>query len=81
MHLQGGDEHLHVVVRADVQRLLRKDLQREPTSQDIAQYLALPIEEVQWYLRLLDDPVSLETPVGDEGSRTLVELVRRWSGA
>ena len=56
-------------------RLLRKDLQREPSSQDIAQYLALPIEEVQWYLRLLDDPVSLETPVGDEGSRTLVELV------
>ncbi len=60
---------------ARTQRLLRKELQREPTSQELSGRLDLPIEEVHWYLRLLDEPLSLETPVGDDGSRTLVELV------
>jgi RNA polymerase primary sigma factor len=56
-------------------RAMRKELQREPSGQELAAKLGMNIEEVHWYLRLLDDPVSLETPVGDDGSRTLVELV------
>jgi RNA polymerase sigma factor (sigma-70 family) len=56
-------------------RSMRKELQREPTADELASRLKLEVEEVHWFQRLLDDPVSLETPVGDDGSRLLVELI------
>ena len=56
-------------------RMLRKEFQREPSTEELSVRLELPIEEVHWYMKLLDDPVSLETPVGDDGSRLLVELI------
>ena len=37
--------------------------------------LEMPLEEVHWYQKLLDEPVSLETPVGDDGSRSLGEVI------
>jgi len=60
-----------------VQRTLRKELQREPTDTELSKQLSMSIEEVHWYLRLLEDPVSLETPVGDDGSRQLIELIQK----
>jgi len=56
-------------------RLLRSELMREPTIAELAAKIEMPIDEVEWHLRLMDDPVSLETPVGEDGSRTLVELI------
>ncbi len=57
-------------------RTLRSTLQREPTHEEIAKELDISIEDVHWHLKLLDDPISLETPVGDDGSRLLVELIQ-----
>ena len=58
-------------------RQLRRELQREATHEEIAKAVEMEVEEVHWYLRLLEDPISLETPVGDDGSRQLVELIQK----
>ncbi|MFT7623712.1 MAG: RNA polymerase sigma factor (sigma-70 family) [Myxococcota bacterium] len=62
---------------ARVQREMRKQIQREPTHQELSKKLQMPVEEVHWYLRLLEDPLSLETPVGDDGSRQLIEIIQK----
>ena len=57
------------------QRALSSELQRDPTGEELAHALDMPLQEVHWYLRLLDDPLSLETPIGQDSSRTLSELI------
>jgi len=54
---------------------LRKKLQREPTREELAAEMEIDVDTVHWYLKLLDVPLSLETPVGMEGSRTLGEII------
>ena len=66
-------EEVNKVMRTS--RLLRSELQREPMIEEVATRLEMPLDEVEWYIKLLDDPISLETPVGEDGSRTLVELI------
>ena len=56
-------------------RSLRKELQREPTFDEVAVRLNLDVEEVHWYVKLLDDPLSMEMPVGEDGSRHLGDLL------
>ena len=56
-------------------RQLRKEMQREPTAVELSNHLGMELEEIHWYQRLLEDPLSLETPVGEDGSRTLLELI------
>ena len=38
---------------------------REPTPEELAKKLAMPIEKVRKVLKIAKEPVSLETPVGD----------------
>jgi len=57
-------EKLNKIVRSE--RKLRAELCREPTSEEIARDLDLPIEEVEQIQRSAQTPVSLEKPVGDE---------------
>ena len=54
---------------------LRKKLQREPSRDELAVAMEMDLDTVHWYLKLLDAPISLETPVGADGSRTLSELI------
>jgi RNA polymerase primary sigma factor len=54
---------------------LRKKLQREPSRDELAVAMEMDLETVHWYLKLLEVPISLETPVGADGSRTLSELI------
>jgi RNA polymerase primary sigma factor len=56
-------------------RHLRNELRREPTMEEVGKHVELTIEEVDWYKSLLDDPISLETPVGADGTRTLKEIL------
>ena len=58
-----------------IQRSLASELQREPTGEELAQAMEMPLDEVQWYLKLMDDPLSLETPVGADNDRALSELI------
>ena len=47
-------------------RILTQELGREPTPDELAQKLQMPKEQVTEILRIMMEPVSLETPVGDE---------------
>ena len=47
-------------------RILTQELGREPTPDELAQKLQMPKEQVTEILRIMVEPVSLETPVGDE---------------
>jgi RNA polymerase primary sigma factor len=48
---------------------LLKELGREPSPQEIADRASLPLEKVQMVLTLAAQPVSLETPIGDDEQR------------
>ena len=53
---------------------LLKDLGREPLPEEIAEKAEVPLDSVLKVLSLIQEPVSLESPVGDDGS-TLQDLV------
>ncbi len=68
---QGRTIRLPVHVADQVRRLMRarrqlaQKLNREPTEAELAQESGFPVKRVQELLDLVEDPVSLETPVGD----------------
>jgi RNA polymerase primary sigma factor len=66
-------ETLRQVVRAE--RCLLQRFGREPTSQEIADRLELPIEQVRNVFKLVKEPLSLETPVGHRADGQLADLV------
>ncbi|MBR4619073.1 MAG: RNA polymerase sigma factor RpoD [Bacilli bacterium] len=49
-----------------VQRQLTQELNREPTDEEIAEKLGIPVEKVREVYKISQDPVSLETPIGEE---------------
>jgi RNA polymerase primary sigma factor len=51
-----------------VARELVQELGREPASAEIADKLKLPVEKVNGILKISKEPISLETPVGEEDS-------------
>jgi RNA polymerase primary sigma factor len=54
---------------------LAQSLERQPTAEEIAIALGQPIERIQRVLEAARRPVSLETPVGDEGEHTLGDFL------
>ena len=56
-------------------RIMVQETGREPTEEDLAVRLGLPLEKVQRIVRIVQDPISLETPLGDEGDSHLGDLV------
>jgi RNA polymerase primary sigma factor len=66
-------DRLYRVRRA--QSELFDDLQREPTPEEIAESVELPVEKVREALLVQPDPVSIHEPVGDEGGAELGDLV------
>ncbi len=56
-------------------RIMVQETGREPTEEDLAARLGLPLEKVQRIVRIVQDPISLETPLGDEGDSHLGDLV------
>ena len=55
---------------------LVQDLGREPTSGEIAEKLNLPTEKVEEIMRVAQDPISLETPVGEEDDSHLGDFIQ-----
>ncbi len=66
-------EAMNRVVR--VRRELVQATGREPTEDELAARLALPLERVQRVVRIVQEPISLETPIGDDGDGLLADLV------
>src|SRR5487761_1206863 len=58
-----------------VSRRLLEELGREPSDEEIGQELGLTPERVKEIRRVAQDPMSLETPVGDDGDAELGELI------
>ncbi|MBO9337253.1 MAG: sigma-70 family RNA polymerase sigma factor [Chloroflexus sp.] len=54
---------------------LAQSLERQPTAEEIAMALGQPVERIQRILEAARRPVSLETPVGDDGEHTLGDFL------
>lgn len=57
-------------------RQLTQELGREPTPEEIGNVLQIPAERVREILKTAEDPVSLETPVGEEEDSHLGDFIR-----
>lgn len=60
---------------ARVQRQLTQDLNREPTDEEIAKKLGITVDKVREVYKISQDPVSLETPIGEEDDSHLGDFV------
>jgi RNA polymerase primary sigma factor len=58
-----------------IQRQLLQDLGREPTPEEIAHEMGVTPERVREILKISQEPVSLESPVGDEGDSSLGDFI------
>jgi len=70
-------ETIHKITRTS--RALVQELGREPTAEEIAEKMELPVDRVRAALRTAKQPISLETPVGDEGDSTLGDFIENTS--
>ncbi|HWT26449.1 MAG TPA: RNA polymerase sigma factor RpoD [Mobilitalea sp.] len=59
-----------------VSRNLLQTLGREPSEQELADALNLPIEKVREILKVSADPISLDTPIGEEDDSHLGDFIR-----
>src|SRR4051794_12670555 len=60
---------------ARIQRQLTQSLEREPTNEELAEQLETTPERVEQILKIAQEPVSLEAPVGDEEDASLGEFI------
>ena len=67
-------ETMNRVIRTS--RQLLQDLGREPKPEEIAKKLDMPVEKVREILKISQEPVSLETPVGEEDDSHLGDFIR-----
>lgn len=66
-------ETIHRVMKTS--RHLAQELGREPTHDELAHHLGLPLSKVRQILKIAQDPISLETPVGDDDGSHLGNLI------
>ena len=66
-------ETINKIVRTRQQML--KEIGREPTQEEIAEKLGMPLEKVRKTLKIAKEPLSLETPIGEEGDSHLGDLI------
>ncbi|HEX5038431.1 MAG TPA: RNA polymerase sigma factor RpoD [bacterium] len=66
-------ETINKLVRTS--RYLVQELGREPTPEEIAEKMELPLEKVRKVLRIAKEPISLETPIGEEEDSHLGDFI------
>ena len=66
-------ETINKLVRT--QRKLTQELRREPTQEELAAEMKITVEKVQQIQKIAQEPVSLETPVGEEDDSSLGDFV------
>lgn len=67
-------ETINKLVR--VSRQLLQELGREPTPDEIAERMEIPVERVREILKISQEPVSLETPIGEEEDSHLGDFIQ-----
>jgi len=58
------------------QRQLTLELNREPTDEELAKKMGMPLDKVREVIKIAQDPVSLETPIGEEDDSHLGDFVK-----
>ncbi len=66
-------ETINKIVRTSRQML--NEIGREPTPEEIAKKLSMPVDKIKKVMRIAKEPVSLETPVGDEDGSFLGDFI------
>jgi RNA polymerase primary sigma factor len=66
-------ESINKIVRTSRQML--HEIGREPTPEELAEKLGMPLEKVRKVLKIAKEPISLETPIGDEEDSHLGDLI------
>ena len=66
-------ETINKLVRTSKQ--LTSELGREPTHEELAERLSMPVDKVRKVMKVAKDPVSLETPIGDEDESHLGDFI------
>ena len=66
-------ETINKMVR--IQRQLLQDLGREPSPEEVAEEMDIPVEKVREIQRVAQEPVSLETPIGEEDDSHLGDFI------
>ncbi|MGB9073294.1 MAG: RNA polymerase sigma factor RpoD [Terriglobales bacterium] len=66
-------EIVNKLIRAS--RQLVQELGREPTSTEIAKHMDIPAAKVRKVLKIMQIPISLETPIGEEGDSHLGDFI------
>ncbi len=66
-------ETINKLVRT--QRQLVQELGREPTSEEIAKRMDIPVAKVRKILKIAQEPISLETPIGEEEDSHLGDFI------
>jgi RNA polymerase primary sigma factor len=56
-------------------RLLVQEIGREPTPEEIAEKMELPLDKVRKVLKIAKEPISLETPIGEEEDSHLGDFI------
>ena len=59
-----------------VSRNLLQELGREPTEQELVEAMGLPIEKIREILKVSSDPISLDTPIGEEDDSHLGDFIK-----
>ncbi len=59
-----------------VSRMLTQELGREPSEQEIADVMGLPTEKVREILKVSADPISLDSPIGEEDDSHLGDFIK-----
>ena len=57
------------------QRLMVQELGREPTHEELARRVDMPAWKVRKALKIAQQPISLETPIGDDGETTIASFI------
>ncbi|MFN9298125.1 MAG: RNA polymerase sigma factor RpoD, partial [Acidobacteriota bacterium] len=66
-------ETINKLVRT--QRIMQQELGREPSTEELARRLELPMHKVRKVMRIAQEPISLETPVGEEDESHLGDFL------
>ena len=70
-------ENINKLLRA--KRELVQKLGREPSPEEIAEYMDIPVDRVMEITKISQEPVSLETPVGEEDDSHLGDVVQDYN--
>ena len=66
-------ETINKLVRTSRQML--HEIGREPTPEELSEKLSMPLEKVRKVLKIAKEPISLETPIGDEEDNSLGDFI------